>query len=151
MSNQRQNMHDYSSSRRGGAVLAKKTVRLTIGHKGPGVAAETKAVTITLATMANIQFAVHESYPGQEIIPLKSKYAQGETVRVHMALANVGDKADRGTVVVTDLDTGVRVTSFDRPAWPATIDPGVKWSSATAVSIGSMPKRNWRLEFNVTP
>lgn len=148
----RPQMHEYSGGRRGGAVVGRKTVRLTIGRKGSGsVAAETKTVTIALATAANIQFAYHTSYPGQEIIPVKSQYDKGETVKVHLALANVGDKASRGTVVVKDLDTGSRVTSFERPTWPNTISPGVKWSSATAVPIGPMPARNWRLEFTVTP
>jgi len=133
-------------------VASKKTVRLTIGRKGAGrVAADKQSVTIALATAANIQFGYHTSYPGREIIPTKSTYAKGETVKVHLALANIGDKAARGTVVVKDLDTGSKVTQFERPTWPSVINPGILWSSATAVSIGPMPERNWRLEFTVTP
>ena len=117
------------------------------------MSSETRELTITLASGANIQFAVHPDDPeGREIFPEREVYDKGETVKVHLAIANIGDTADRGNIEVVDLDTGATIKTFTRPAYPTpALKPAYKWSSTSPIEIGSMPDHDWRLQFTVTP
>ena len=150
MNNQRQ-MHDYSGSRRGG-VSGSKSVTITLKrHGGPGeVGRETKLVTIPrTAALASFAFdAWNPPYTLWEVKPVKSEYAEGESVYVMYCVKNIGETKGKGSITVKDLTTGAVVTTYTT----ADLAPNYRFkTSGSHAYVGKMPNRDWRLDFTVTP
>jgi len=111
---------------------------------------ETRDVTVTLAE-GNFKYEILETVSAETpfegpAVP-RSKFAQGETVYVHYKIRNDGAVKARATIKVTDIDTGAVVTTIGPTS---EVDPGWKLEIFRA-TVGTMPNRNWRLRFAVTP
>jgi len=76
----------------------------------------------------------------------KSIFAKGATVYANIKGINNGEGEASATIVVKDVDTGSTIK---------TITTGVMDSGEVfeirAVAIGTMPDRDWTLEFSMTP
>jgi len=150
MSNQRQ-MHDYSSSQRGG-VIGRKSITIKLKRRGaPGeVASETKTITIP-RTAALSEFAFDAWNPPWElweIKPVKSEYAEGESVYVMYCVKNIGETAGKSSITVKDLDTGATIATYSL----AELSPNYRFkTSGSHAYVSKMPNRDWRLSFKVDP
>lgn len=76
----------------------------------------------------------------------RNKFAPGETVYCNIQGTNYSTTPDKATIVVTDLDTGAEVKKFITDE----VEPGMSFSLILA-ALGTMPNRNWRLRFALTP
>jgi len=117
---------------------------------------ETRDVTVYVST-GNFVFEVLETV-GEEspingpAVP-RSKFKQGTTVYVHYKVRNDGDVKDKATITVTDIDTGESLKDpLGNPLkyTTADIDPGYKYEVFKA-TVGTMPNKNWKLRFTMTP
>lgn len=110
---------------------------------------ETRDVTVYIAE-GNFKYEVletvgEESPIGGPAVP-RSKFRAGETVYVHYKVRNDGDVPAKATIVVTDIDEAKQITKYTT----AEVDPGWKYEIFKA-TVGTMPNRNWKLRFAMTP
>ena len=150
MSNQPK-MHDYSSSQRGGGI-GKKSVTITLKRSGAQgeVASETKTITIKrTAALADFAFdAWNPPWELWEVKPVKSEYAEGESVYVKYCVKNIGETAGKASITVKDITTGSTVTTYSL----AQLAPNYRFkTSGSHAYVGKMPNRDWRLSFKVDP
>jgi len=83
----------------------------------------------------------------RELFPIKTTYKTGETVKVCYVVKNVGTATGRWTIVVKDLDTGATIAT-----WYGDLNPGYRFKTpSTGATVRSMPAKDWRLSFKVTP
>jgi len=77
---------------------------------------------------------------------VRNKFAPGETVYCHIIVSNYGYAPDKATIVVTDLDTGAEIKKLitDIVALEAFFE-------FSKVDLGTMPNRDWKLRFALTP
>jgi len=144
-------MHVYSGSRRGG-VSGRKSVTITLKRRGGSgqIGRETKLVTIKrTAALASFAFdAWNAPYQLWEVKPVKSEYAEGESVYVMYCVKNIGETAGKSSIAVKDLTTGAAVTTYSITS----LSPGYRFkTSGSHAYVGKMPNRDWRLDFTVTP
>jgi len=104
---------------------------------------ETRDVTVYVST-GNFKFEILETV--DETGAARSKFRQGETVYCHYKVRNDGSVKDRATIIVTDIDTGAKVTEYLTDY----CDPGWKFEAAKA-TVGTMPNKDWKLRFAMTP
>ncbi|MBA7716428.1 hypothetical protein ES703_125501 [subsurface metagenome] len=102
------------------------------------------------AALGEFEFVAWSLLDRREIITLDingDRYDSGMTVKVKHKAKNFGDGASKAVIEVRDADTGDFVTTYGSAD---IIPPGAIWR-VDAVEIGKMPKKDWRLEFKVTP
>lgn len=150
MSDQRQ-MHDYSGSQRGGGI-GRKSVTIMLKRSGaPGeIGKEVKTITIPrTAALASFAFdAWNPPFENWEIKPVKSEYAEGESVYVMYCVKNIGETAGVSSIKVKDLTTAAIVATYSVPS----LSPNYRFkTSGSHAYVGKMPNRDWRLELTVTP
>jgi len=111
--------------------------------------AETRTVAVTLA-QGNFKYEVLETVGAESpqagpAIP-RSKFAVGETVYVHYRIRNDGAVKAKASIAVKDKDTGAAITTYTT----GDIGPNERGEIFKAV-VGTMPNKNWNLEFAMTP
>lgn len=144
-------MHDYSDSRRGGAIGRKTvTIMLKRGGRSGQIGKEVRTLTVKrTAALADFRFdAWNPPFTTWEIKPVQSEYNEGATVYVKYCVKNTGDTKGKGSIKVKDLDSGDTVATFTT----AELDPNERFKTAGSHAyVGKMPNRDWRLEWTVTP
>lgn len=144
-------MHDYSGSQRGGGV-GSKTVTIMLKRRGGSVqiGRETKTVTIPrTAALASFAFdAWNPPFQNWEVKPVKSEYAEGESVYMQYCVKNIGETKGVSSIAVKDLDTGTTIKTYSVPE----LSPNYRFkTSGSHAYVGKMPNRDWRLSFTVDP
>jgi len=105
--------------------------------------AETKVITVPLAA-GNFAYTLLQTCDPTGAA--KTYYAKGDPVHANIKGKNNGNVSAGASIVVKDLDTGVEVKRIGTEV----VAPGAIFTVA-AVLIGTMPSKDWRLEFKMTP
>jgi hypothetical protein len=102
---------------------------------------ETKNLTVNaLAGAGSFNFTT--------LAPVKSEYAEGESVYVKYAIKNNGSAPSGAGIVVIDRDTGTKLQTYVIPE----MQPGYTFSTTGSHAyVGKMPNKNWNLSFALTP
>jgi len=105
--------------------------------------AETKVI---VAAMAVGNFAYTLLQTCDSAGAPKTYFVKGDTVYANIKGKNNGPAPDGALIVIKDVDTGVELKRIGT----AVVGPGAEFS-ALKVPIGTMPGKDWKLQFAMTP